>query len=65
MTEAHRAFPQIVKKYGARVKMEFEQGSAIAVIESLSDQFTIQEIMTEFNIGKLDDHLDEHRVPLN
>ena len=62
ITEAQEAFPAITKKYGTKVKMEFEQGSSIAILESLSDQFTIQEIMTEFGLERMDDHIDNHRV---
>ncbi|MBW2154901.1 MAG: carbon-nitrogen hydrolase family protein [Deltaproteobacteria bacterium] len=64
ITDAQAAFSEITRKYGSKVKMEFEQGSAITVMESLSDQFTIQDIMNEFDIGSMDDHIDEHRVPL-
>ena len=64
MTDTHNAFPEIVKKYGGKVKMEFEQGSAITVLESLSDEFTVQDIMAEFDIDSMDDHMNDHRVAL-
>jgi Carbon-nitrogen hydrolase len=62
ISEAHGAFPAITKKYGSKVKMEFEHCSSIAILESLSDQFTIQEIMSEFGLKRLDDYIEQSKT---
>jgi hypothetical protein len=43
-------FEEIKKKYGSNVKIEVDQGSAFAVISSVSEKLTVQELIDEFEL---------------
>lgn len=46
-------FSAIRKKYGRQVHIEIDQGSAFAVIESLSEEFSVGDIISEFELSIL------------
>ena len=53
------ALPNIRKKYGSRIKVEVDQGTSIAMIESLSEEVTAKDIMSEYGLIAYADFLKE------
>ena len=54
-------FPAIKKKYGPKIEIEIDQGTSIAMINSLSVDVTVNDIMSEFEMASYADFLADSR----
>jgi hypothetical protein len=60
-----KSFPDIEKKYGRKVKLSIYHEEQWAIIESLSPELFVKDILKEFEIKTLADHIQSGEIAQN
>lgn len=59
------AFPEIEKKYGRKVKLTIYHEEQWGIIESLSSDVSVKDILKEFDIRTMIDHIHSGEIAQN